>query len=106
MARTVTANYTTAPQLVPNGVKFTMYRVSIHQSSDDAIQHQTMVAFTDTKADFTDVAPGLYYAMVALSNADGSELGPSAMSEDFEVPDDDATLEVPVSVDVTVHPMV
>ena len=105
MARNITSNYETGPQLVTNGVKYTMYRVSIHQASDDTIAHQSMVAFGESKADFTGVAPGQYYAGVALSNEDGSDIGPSALSEDFEVPDDDMTLEVPLNVTVTVHPL-
>ena len=105
MARDVTANFTTTPQLVPNGVQYTQYRVSVHLSNDDSIVHQAMVAFTETKADFAAVMPGLYYARVELSNEDGSSVALGVDSEDFEVPDDDATLEVPLGVTVTVHPM-
>jgi hypothetical protein len=103
MARSLTANYTTAPQLVVDGVKYTMYRVSLRAAS--ALVMTKMVPFGETKADFVNVPAGTYHVRVELSSAVGLSIGPGFDSEAFVVPDDSVTLEVPIAVNVTVHPL-
>jgi hypothetical protein len=104
MARNVTALYTATPQLVVDGVKYTLYRATI-RFLDHTVVMSRLIAFADPSADFTSVPAGTYYARVELSHADGLQVGPGADSAPFVVPDDDATLEVPMSVNVVVHPL-
>lgn len=105
MARNTTSNYTTAPQLVTDGVKFTMYRATVRLLDNTVVMGQ-MVPFGTMLANFTGVPAGDYHARVEVSNADASQVGPGADSAPFNVPSDDATLEVPTAVNVVVHPLV
>lgn len=105
MARDISIDtMTVMPQQVHNGVLYTQYRIALRDEIDADVDEQ-FVPFGTMSATFSAVAPGIYTLRVELSNGDGSQVGPGVTSDPFEVPDDDATLEVPATVTVAVGPM-
>lgn len=105
MARDISIDtMTVMPQQVHNGVLYTQYRVVLRDETDADVDAQ-FVPFGTLTATFPAVAPGRYTLRVELSNDDGSEVGLGVTSDPFEVPDDDATLDVPATVTVAIGPM-
>jgi hypothetical protein len=97
MAKPVTVEWTTTSEIIDNGSQYTQYRVSL--TGDTTVD--AMVPFGTLTHTFPSVDPGAYVAAVELVSDDAALVGPGMVSEAFDVIDD-ATLDVPSAVTVTV----
>lgn len=100
MAKAVVVSWPTESQVLVNGSMYTQYQVKL--SGDN--EHSALVPLGMTTHRFESVEPGVYIGTVTLLNDDGSLVGPGFESDPTEI-FDDATLEVPIAVNIVVEPL-
>lgn len=94
MAR-VLVQWSVAPVAVPSNTDLSQYMVRI-----DGVG-ALLIPFGQLEAEFDPVAPGDYTARVALTNGDGSRIE-FEKTADFNVPEEQAFLDAPDVVTVSV----